>query len=260
MGELRQLSLRSQRSRNGVEHSRPVEVMTEVLLSRPDELDGLFHRHRDDERLFDEVREQPASEPAADEGTMNEDLVRGEAGDLGGNRLGHLDTLRRCPDLATTLGNVRRAVHRLHRGVGLKRNLIRGGVAARDHRNAAPFLQVGEERPGGQFLSENRGQISAAGERASLGGPGQIGRIERATRLPVRPGDDRNPIRERHDLNDARFRPQHRRVVFGETSPETRGPSHSCYQHSRNGYVDAERRAAVHFRGDVPARNRAPIE
>src|SRR5689334_25395123 len=67
------------------------------------------------------------------------DLIRRETGHLGGGSLRagyHLDT---DPNIATVFGDMDRAIHRLHGGVGEERHLIDGVDSLRD-----PLYRLGE--------------------------------------------------------------------------------------------------------------------
>ena len=79
---------------------------------------------RDLHRLGDVVDFQPAAETAAEQVVVHLDLLRRQAGHLRGGGLGAAQHLRSDPDIATVLAHMDGAVHRLHGGVGQKRQLV----------------------------------------------------------------------------------------------------------------------------------------
>src|SRR5206468_13113513 len=66
---------------------RPVESVAHVVLARPDDLYRNPHRLRHEYGLRDEVRLQPAPEPAAREHGVDPDLLLRQAGEIRGDAL-----------------------------------------------------------------------------------------------------------------------------------------------------------------------------
>jgi hypothetical protein len=97
-----------------------------VVFPRPEELDGSAHLLRDLSGLQDEVALVAAAEAAAHEGRVDSDLLRRELRDPDDDVLGPLRPLGGDPGLRPVGPDVHRAVHRLHGGVGLERQLVDG--------------------------------------------------------------------------------------------------------------------------------------
>jgi hypothetical protein len=119
-----------------------------------------LHSHRDDQRLLQEVGKQAPSEAASEQRAMDRDAIRGQTGDVHRDVVRHLHALRWRPDLATLCGDVRRAVHRLHRRVRLKRNFVHGFDTPRVARHGlidVALLLVREERTGGELFAIHSG-------------------------------------------------------------------------------------------------------
>ncbi len=232
--------------------------MRHVLFARPDQLDGPLHRHRDDQRLLDEIGEQPAAEAAADQRAVDDDLVARQAGHLRGDDLRHLDALGRRPDLAHVRRHPRRAVHRLHGGVRLERRRIGHRDGGGAGRRGIAFGQMGKERPARHPLGIDRREPGRARERAALLAPGKRRAIERQARLPVGFCRDRDAVRHRHDGDDARLRQKRVAVERCQRRAEPRRGAYGRDHHVGQPHVDAEFGAAVDLAGNVPAPQRAP--
>src|SRR5262245_15611758 len=104
--------------RQAIDEERPVHVVLNVLLARPDDLDGSLDLERDLDGTGDAVDLQAAPEPAAEQMIVHNDLVQGQAGGLCCHRLSPTEYLGADPDFAAILAGVHRAVHRLHCGMG----------------------------------------------------------------------------------------------------------------------------------------------
>jgi hypothetical protein len=112
--------------RHPVEPIRPVHVVLDVFLARPDDLDGAVDMLCDLNGANDAIDLEPPAKPAADQMIVDHDLVQRQAGGLGSRRLGSRDGLGADPDLAAVLAEMNRAVHRLHCRVRQERDLVGG--------------------------------------------------------------------------------------------------------------------------------------
>ncbi len=142
----------------------PVEVVGDVVLTSPQELDRRPHRLGDLDRLGDEVDVDPPPEASAEEGGPHRDLLEREAARLGGHPRGHLLELGRTVDEAGVLADIGREVHGLHRGVGEEGQLVFGhellGGAGQAGLHVALLLEH-RARPG-------RGRPEAGGDSGGV--------------------------------------------------------------------------------------------
>src|SRR6516162_8299949 len=107
-----------------VEPIGPVHVMLDVLLARPDDLDWTVALFGDLDGANDAVALEPAAKPTADKVIVDHDLVRWQARGFRCGRLDACNGLAADPDFAGVLANMHRAVHRLHRYMREKRELV----------------------------------------------------------------------------------------------------------------------------------------
>ena len=107
-----------------VEPIGPIHVVLDIFLARPDDLDGTIDVLRDFNSASDAVYLQPSAESAADQVVVDHDPFQRQAGSLRRRRLCSRHNLGANPNLAAVLVHVDGAVHRLHRRVCKKRNLI----------------------------------------------------------------------------------------------------------------------------------------
>ena len=103
---------------------RPVHVVLDILLARPDDFDGAIKMLSDLDGSNDAIDLQPPAKTAADQMIVDHDLIQRQAGGLCRCRLGSRDGLRADPDFASVLADMNRAVHRLHGCVRKERELV----------------------------------------------------------------------------------------------------------------------------------------
>ena len=124
---------------------RAVEVVLHVLFTGPDQLDGpsvcgLGGRHR----LPDIVVVEAAPKAAAQEAVVDVDILRRHAGTFGRGGERAFRILRAEPQVHAIGLDARRAVHRLHGGVGQVRHLVdrvQPGCRLRHGRVSVPVLR-----------------------------------------------------------------------------------------------------------------------
>ena len=129
-------SLRVETGGHPVVEIGPVHVVLGVFLAGPHHLHRTVNLHGDLNRAGDAVDLEPAAKPAADQMIVDHDLVQGQARGFCRRLLRSRDDLGADPDFAAVLADMNRAVHRLHRSVGEKWNLVdrldlRGGARHR---------------------------------------------------------------------------------------------------------------------------------
>ena len=107
-----------------VEPIGPIHVVLDVFLARPDDLDRTVDVLGDLNCASDAVDFEPPAEPAADQVIVDHDLFQRQTGSLRRRRLGSRQHLGADPNLAAVVADMDRAVHRLHRRVRKKRNLV----------------------------------------------------------------------------------------------------------------------------------------
>ncbi len=98
--------------------------MLDVFLARPDDLDRTIDVFGDFDSASDAVDLQPPAEPAADQVIVDHDFFQRQTDSLRRRRLGSRHHLGANPNLAAVVAHMDGAVHRLHRRVCEKRNLI----------------------------------------------------------------------------------------------------------------------------------------
>lgn len=143
----------AERRLHRMDHWRPVGVVAEILFPTPDDLDraagGLCNQDRD----LREIREQPPPKAAAQQRSVDDDLVVGETQHLLGDSVGDLDALCRDPQLAPIVRHMGRAVHRLHRRVRLHRDFedsLKRAVGSRQNGRSVARFDFRVERRGFQ--------------------------------------------------------------------------------------------------------------
>src|ERR1700681_829399 len=107
-----------------VEETGPIHVVLDIFLAGPDDLHRPLYLHGDLHSAGDAVNLEPATEAAADQVIVNDDLVQRQSGGFCGSGLGSREGLVADPDFAAVLADMYGAVHRLHRRVREERNLI----------------------------------------------------------------------------------------------------------------------------------------
>ena len=103
---------------------RPIHIVLDIFLTGPHDLDGTVDLFGDLNSASDAVDLQATAEAAADQMIVHHDLVQRQASHLGRGRLSSRDGLAADPDFAAVRADVNGAVHRLHRRVREKRNLV----------------------------------------------------------------------------------------------------------------------------------------
>ncbi len=106
---------------------RPVDVVADVLLTRPHHLDGAVDLLGDPGRAVGHVRLQPPAEAAAQQMIVHGHLAFRQARSLGHRGMHPLNHLGADPHLGRGRRHMDRAVQRLHAGVRQQRHLIGGG-------------------------------------------------------------------------------------------------------------------------------------
>ena len=101
-----------------------VAIVHEVVLTGPDELDGVLDATGDLENLMIKRYSEAAAKASTHEGDMDSDSALGDAEDFGGRLLGPCAGLGRGPYLATAVLEPDGDVHGLHRDVGEERKLV----------------------------------------------------------------------------------------------------------------------------------------
>jgi len=89
-----------------LERRRKVEIVLDVVLARPDEMDGRSHRTGDQRGLDDEIVKRLSAERPADERDVDPHGVYREAECLSEEIPDTLGVLRRCPHLAAAVGDL----------------------------------------------------------------------------------------------------------------------------------------------------------
>ena len=121
----------------------PVDVVLDIFLAGPDDLDRPLDLLGDADGLGHVVMLEPPAEPAAQQVVVHHDFLQRQAGDLGRGRLGSALHLRAGPHLAPILPHVDGAAQRLHGGVRQERRLVdRFDLSGRsaDRRRRVAFL------------------------------------------------------------------------------------------------------------------------
>ena len=118
------LALRVHARADAVVVIRPVHVVLDVFLARPDHLHRPAHVLRDLHGAHGAVELEAAAESAAEQVIVDAHLLALQAGELHDGRLRDARNLRADPDVAAFLRQVHGAVHRLHRRVREERLLV----------------------------------------------------------------------------------------------------------------------------------------
>ena len=129
------LALRVHSCAQAVVVVRPIHVVLDVFLARPDHLDRSAHVLRDLDGAHGTVELEAAAESAAEQMIVDAHLLALQAGELHDGRLRESRDLRADPDVAAFLRHVHGAVHRLHRSRARER------AARRQRRSSAQRAQ-----------------------------------------------------------------------------------------------------------------------
>ncbi len=247
-----------------------IEVVAEVFLARPDELnrpaaalDGDAHR------LADRIDFQAPAEAAAEIGDVHGDILDTDTGDLGGDGAGQSRHLCWRPDFDLATGHLRGAVDRLHR----RMREIRGAVGPLDVRGGLRF-------GGADIAARVKGKAAAAASRVDRGAleAGDDGRALEPADRPLLPVDDersrplsrvppgaaddgqglgRAGVRaETDDAFDAGHLHGRRDIDGARAAADHRAMPDRGVEKSLRPHVDAEDGRAVGLRHDVDARRR----
>jgi hypothetical protein len=107
-----------------VEPIGPIHVVLDVFLARPHDLDRTVNVFGDLNRASDAVDLEPPAESAADQVIVDRDFFQRQTGSLRRRRLGSRQHLGADPDFTAIVTDMDSAIHRLHRRVRQKRNLV----------------------------------------------------------------------------------------------------------------------------------------
>src|SRR5262249_22758229 len=114
------------RGRNRVPISRPIDVVLHILFARPHDLDRGRDLFGNAHRAFYHVGLEPAAEAAAEVMVVDRHLVDWDARGLSRILLASALHLRAGPDLTGAWRQTHGTVHRFHRGMGEKWQLVVG--------------------------------------------------------------------------------------------------------------------------------------
>ena len=123
----------------------PEAVVPNVLLARPDELDGVVDLPREGDRLLDRIGLKTPAEAPADQVIVDTDLVLGQPNDARGMGLRDHRGLSADPDVAAVGADVDGRVDRLHRRMREKRQFVDGFDPLPGCREGA--IDVPQEQP-----------------------------------------------------------------------------------------------------------------
>ena len=182
-----------------------VEAVLEIVLARPDHLDG----HADSlgclQGVHDEVLLTPSAEAAAEEGGVDDDLLHGHTRDARARHLGAARILRGRPDLARIGLDVGGGVHRFQACVLEEGHLVDRlyGLAAR-RETLVRVAIIARNLP----RLPRRGLIALADAGAADGGyrtfiPDHLERLAPARHRPERIAHHRDAVRDLHHVLDA---------------------------------------------------------
>ena len=101
-------------------------VLTGIFLARPDQLDRAVDGLGDGDRLHDLIAGITAAEAAADEGVVNIDLLRLQAGGFRRRFERFIRGLRSDPDVESVGLQIHCRIHRLHRRMRQIGRLVNG--------------------------------------------------------------------------------------------------------------------------------------
>ena len=249
------LALRVHARADAVVVIRPVHVVLDVFLARPDHLDRPAHLLRDLDRAHGAVVLEAPAEPAAQQMVVDAHLLALQAGELHDGRLRDPRNLRADPDVAAILAQVHGAVHRFHRGVREERLLVDGldllhgagdrcgGVTFMARHSARLFRGKGElaDDIGHGDLRVGAGvPLRRPGGKALLRCPGVI-------------GDDGDGVVEADHLRHAAHGLRLRLIDGNELAAERGRLRDRGELHPRQPGIDAELRGSVDLAGAVEA-------
>ncbi len=204
-------------------------------------------------RNFDSFRDEillgAAPEAAAQKRRVYADLLRLEPGDLRTRVLTECLELRWRVNVATVGAHVGGAIHRLHRGVGEKRNFVSSFHflgRARERRVGVAIFP----RDGAGFFSSSEielanGVAGVRGVRAFL--PGDLQRAPAFHRGPGVVRDDGNAGRNLQNLLYAANGFRFRSVKAFHAAAKDRTARHDRMLDIRQAHINAEGRGAIHF-------------
>ena len=180
-------------------------VVLNVLLSTPDNLDGSFHLLADEDRLLDEVGLLSTPESAAEQEAVHDHFVGAQAQE-------RCDCVARLcwrlgpdPDFHAIALDAHGAIHRLHGGVC--QNLIRlygfdpSGVG-RDHHQRVAIVSRHDARA---LQRLDHQVVEVFGLQLGIGAlvPFDVESCDSLPRIPVVVGDDGDRVAQRDDISDA---------------------------------------------------------
>jgi hypothetical protein len=241
---------------------RPIDVVLDILFAAPDDLHRPVNLLCDRNGLGDAVHVEPAAKAAAEQMIVHLDLVGREPSHLRGRSLRaghHLDS---DPNIAAVLGDVHRAIHRLHGSVRQERHLVDGfdlpGCARYCLGEVA--LATGHDavvlRGACHLLHDaGRGDI-----RVGALVPFDVEGTEPLHRGPHMVADHRHGIVDLDHLPHAFDRHCLAVVDAFELAAKDGTCGHARKLHAGNHRVDTEPGLAVHFLGRIEALGRRPDE
>jgi hypothetical protein len=196
---------------------------------------------------------QPPAEAAADQMIVHDDFLRRQACGLRGQRLNPRDRLATDPDFARILAKVNRAVHRLHRRVGQKWNLIdRLDLAGGLRHGLVDVADVLRHRARSKGCPiEFACDLFCGESRVRTIVPFDLQRCQAFLRSSHMIGDYRNGVVEPHDLPHA-FDGFCRRILDAlHASAEHRRLRQSRDLHARRASIDAVDRGPINLGGRI---------
>ena len=162
-------------------------IVPDILLARPDDLQGIGDLFGETNGLLDRVRLEPAPKSSSDEMIVQGHLVDRKSRDPGRMLLSYHGRLSAYPNVAAVRADVNGRIDRLHRRVSQKRKLVFGchslrrvlepglDVAAFESLDRRPligrFRGSGADRCGGQFRVRSQLPIDIQCFNAGAGGP-----------------------------------------------------------------------------------------
>ncbi len=195
----------------------------DIFFACPDHLHRAIDLLSDTHRLFDAVHLKAPAESAADEMAVNDDLVERQAGDLGGDLLSPREHLVADPDLAAIRPHMHCAVHRFHRCMCQKWNVVGrfDPVATTKH-----FRGVADRFCDHSLTFARRFKptqyVRARNVRVRPLVPYYVECGEPLLRCPHVRSDNRHQIVEHDDLADALDLTCHRLIDAGNLAAENR--------------------------------------
>ena len=206
---------------NRVAIDRAIDIVLDVLLAGPHDLHRPVDLFGDANGRDHHVGLEPAPEAAADQMVVHGHFLDRQAGGLGRLRLNPRHDLGAGPDLAAVGLEMNRAVQRLHRRMGEKRQLV-GGVDPVARRQALGDVAGGFRDDA--VLCARDAQILPDVLRTDVGVrpfvPGHDQGIEPLLRRPHVIADDRDQIVKHDHLSHARHLPGRAIVDLADLAAE----------------------------------------